>query len=174
MHVCVVFRKRYPQPKSTLNFLEGFMFLPPGMHDFSVHAQLAGLPPLGGGPHEAFWPGPGTLGAALGFGPMLGLPPGLGLPWAAAAASGKGPSPPLHALLSHYVLAAGLPGHPGLAGFMPPGMLGSLQPPPLAASASHSPPLKGPRSPDIESDTADGKDDENRYVEVFFTYYSMM
>ncbi|XP_065336007.1 retinal homeobox protein Rx2-like isoform X1 [Cloeon dipterum] len=140
-----------------------------GIHDFNVHAQLAGLPPLGGGPHEGFWPGPGTLGAALGFGPMLGLPHGLSLPWAAAAASGKGPSPPLHALLSHYVLAAGLPGHGGLAGFMPPGMLANpphsaLQPP---TSASQSPPLppKG-RSPDVDAEQGsnDGKEDESRSV----------
>jgi hypothetical protein len=69
---------------------------------------------------------------------MLGLPPGLGLPWAAAAAAaasqGKGGpgGPPLHALLSHYVLAANFPNHGGLAGFVPPGMLSSLQqgPPP--------------------------------------------
>jgi len=133
-----------------------------GIHDFSVHAQLAGLPHLGGGPHEGFWPGPGSLGAALGFAPMLGLPPGLSLPWAAAAASGKGHTPPLHALLSHYVLAAGLPGH----GFVPPGMLGSLQhslqQPPAAASQSPPLPPKG-RSPDLDSEgCVDGKDEENR------------
>ncbi|KAF4531627.1 hypothetical protein B566_EDAN006558 [Ephemera danica] len=128
--------------RETTGFLHGDQ---QGLHEFNVHAQLAGLPPLSGGPHESFWPGPGSLGAALGFGPMLGLPPGLGLPWAAAAAAanskaGSSGPPPLHALLSHYVLAAGFPGGPGgLAGFVPPGVLSSLQPLPPPPPA-HSPP----------------------------------
>ncbi|XP_068083619.1 retinal homeobox protein Rx1-like [Anabrus simplex] len=104
-----------------------------GMPDFGVHAQL-GLPPL---PPDPFWPG-----AALGFGPMFGLPPNaaaaLGIPW-----GGKSPhlsTPSFHTLLSQYVLAGGglpLPTSLNLGGL---GGFSSLPPPPPPPTAGTPPP----------------------------------